>query len=516
VVTKQRQFRSILFEDVEARAELNRASAPAYFSDLNLDQILESIVAGREHYHLKPIFYERLKDSDAVHYRQQVLADLEKAPVAECVTAFAHAMSRMREQLTLAGKLRLPYQQERWFLDAAGVYCEAVVTFSRALGQSQLDSRGLGAFREYLSRYRESARFIELLADTNRLQKRLSDLTYLIHIRGRRVRVRRFDQEADYSTEVLRTFERFKQREAQDYRIAFGETRDMNGVEGSILDLVARLYSDVFSELTAYRGLHQDCLDQTVEDFDREVQFYLAYLAYIEPLKAAGLGFCYPQISQVGEGVSARDTFDLALAGKLVPQEAAVVCNDFELKGGERIVLVSGPNQGGKTTFARSFGQLHHLASLGYPVPGTGAKLALFDQIFTHFEREEAPANLSGKLEDDLVRLTDVFRSATSESLIILNEIFTSTTLNDARFLGRKVIEKVIEFDLTCIYVTFVDELASLDPSVVSMVSTMVPGSSVERTFKVVRLPADGRAYAVAIAEQHGLTYQRLKARVSS
>jgi len=509
-------FFSILFDESGIGTGIDGRESPEFFTDLNLDQIVASITAGREEYNLKPFFHTPLSRVETIYYRHEILRDLENQALFGHIKSFAQKMRAMRGHLAQADKLRYKCQKQRWFLEAADIYCDAVSGLTHDLTLADLRSRGFLAFREYLTTYTRSGDFASLLAETQKLKADLSGVRYCLHIKGNRITVNRFGSEPDYSADVLQTFEKFKQGSVKEYRFNFSSDPEMNHIEAAVLDLVALRYPEIFSSLDQYCHRHRDYLDATIAVYDREVQFYVACLEHIERFKPAGLLFCYPTVSDRSKEVYGHEVFDLALANNLLRNRTPVVTNDFYLKDPERIFVVSGANQGGKTTFARTIGQLHYLASIGCPVPGREARLFLFDRLFTHFEREEDLQNLSGKLEDDLLRIHKILDRATPNSILIMNESFSSTTLNDALFLGKQVMQRIIRRDMLCVSVTFLDELASLSETTVSMVSTVVPEDPALRTFKIVRRPADGLAYAMAIAEKYRLTYENVKERIAS
>jgi DNA mismatch repair protein MutS len=508
-------FYSILVEGSGDDAIKETPNAPDFFVDLNLDQIIDAITIGKDEYNLKPFFHTPLKDVNAITYRQEIMRDLENKHTFDHITAFAKQMRLMREHLQQSAKLRYKYQKESWFLDAVEIYCDAVDALAENLAHVDLRSSGLSAFRHYLGDYIESDRFGSLVTETQKLKIQLASVQYCVLIKGNAIKVRKYESEIDYSADVLEAFSKFKQGAVKTHLAKFSDWVEMNHIEERILDFVAQLYPEIFSELDRYCSQNRNYLDEKIGIFDREVQYYISYLEYIQKFKRAGLDFTYPLMASDDKEIYEYDGFDLALANKLLSEKTSIICNDFFLRGKERIIIVSGPNQGGKTTFARTFGQLHYLANMGCPVPGTKARLLLFDRLFTHFEKEENIANLRGKLEDDLVRIHDIIDRMTSRSIVIMNESFTSTTLQDAIFLSEQVMRRIVEADLLCLCVTFLDELASSGDTVVSMVSTVVPDNPASRTYKIIRRPADGLAYALSIAEKYRLTYDCLKDRIS-
>jgi hypothetical protein len=504
---------SILFGRPEAVGD---APEPSFFSDLNLDQVFAEVAANRGQYKLAPFFRMPLHDPAAVKYRHEVLRDLEDRGTLAAVETFAKRMLAVRDELARARTLRYRYQKEVWFLSAARGYCAAVGEYAAALTRADIDSRGLTAIRDFLVGYAASATFTALAEEAAQVDKGLDGVAYCVNVRGPRVTVTRYEGEADFSADVAATFAKFAVGSVTDYRGTLRNWPEMDHVEEWIADRVARLYPSEFAALDDFCARHGGFVDETVAAYDREVQFYLAYLDFIAPLRAAGLVFCYPQLSADDKETDVAGAFDLALAAKLAPRFNDVVSNDFRLSGQERIIVVTGPNHGGKTTFARMVGQLHYLASLGLPVPARHARLLLPDQVFTHFEREEDLATLRGKLADELVRIHDALASATGSSLLVMNESFSSTTLRDATFIGQQVLAQMTELGLLGVFVTFVDELASATEACVSMVGNVNPDDPAERTFKIVRKQADGLAYATAIARKYRLTYPQLKERLAS
>ena len=478
--------------------------------DLALDGVIEQVAPARVAGDVAALYRRIPLTVETVEYRQGVLADLdESAPVRAAIEEFTLLMRDIRGALLPRVSPEFRQARHAHFAAAAIRYCAVVERMRDALAAARPTSPGLRSWLAYLREYAGGAAFSDLRDTATRVVEDVARVEYGVKIEGTSITVLASLTGPTLGEEIERTFARFRDGDAPSVSIETEPASDTKRLDEVIIERVARIYPEPFAALEAFAEGHAHFIPEAVSRFEREVRFYTEYLAFLRPLRAAGLAFCRPSVTARAD-FRLRDSFDLAVADRLVDEGRPVVVNDVDLAGKERIAVVTGPNQGGKTTFARMVGQAHVLGALGLWVPGTSASIALPDRVLTHFEREEVVADMRGKLEDDLRRAQEMMAGAGSESVLIFNEVLTSTTLDDARDMGERILRRVIELGCRAVFVTFVDELSTLDPSIVSLVCGVAEDDPTRRTFRIERRPAEGLAYAAALAERYGLTYDAL------
>ncbi len=504
-------FQSILGINRLEELEPEKIVMPKHFYDLNLDQVVQDIMDEQKLYDLHRYYYFTAGQED-ISYRLEVLKDLEREELLQSVTDFTIGIRKAKEYLAYSKDTEYIVQKRKWRLDAADSYMSSILKLKQALEEEEINSSGFYSFLEWLKQYTLSEEFLLLKEDTERLVAKFEQMTFQLQLKRDRIIIHPKYLEEDYCKQLQDTFREESEEKHYYQKNPFG-TPLLSALEGTILEVMNRNYSQTFLDLEDYDKKHQDFFSQMILDFECESQFYLAFIRYRKRMEDMGFHFCYPEVKDRG-GFRITEGYDLALAKKNGGQKKPVVFNDCYLEKGERFFVITGPNQGGKTTFARALGQIVYFSSLGLMVPCRTASLPYFAGIYTHFASEENLDTGAGKLKEELLRLKEMLPYVSKHSFIIINEIFTSATSYDAYIMGKRVINRFVEEDCLGAYVTHIHELTKGDDRIVSLVAALLSEDSNIRTFKLERKPAEGKSYANTVVEKHRMTYQAIKERL--
>lgn len=188
-----------------------------------------------------------------------------------------------------------------------------------------------------------------------------------------------------------------------------------------------------------------------------ELGFYIGCLNLRERLLAKAVPVCVPEPVAANESLlHARGLYDLSLTlGMADP----VVRNDVRADN-DRLVIITGANRGGKTTFLRSVGLAQLLMQCGAFVPAEKYRAGVCKGIFTHFKRGEDAAMRSGKLDEELTRMSAIVDRLIPGSLVLLNESFASTNEREGSEIARQIVRALLERGVKVMYVTHLFDLA--------------------------------------------------------
>ena len=490
---------------------------PAFFRDLNLDQVIERIRLdwGEE----VSAFYSYFPaDRDCSDYRREVLSDMKQNGLYPTLHNFSGVMKERREAAVRKGEAKSGLQKAVWHLREVGCYCKAFGQLSRRIGEMELKSRGMQAFRCYLQQYLTSEGFQKMQSDTAGLLKELEGLRLVLTYDEDRITVTEGETEGQYDAFLEKCFPGHGKSLVSPFLAQTGLVE----LEEALLKALRKRKPAFFSGAERFYAEYETYADAVLIRFAGEIGYYLSFYRFETRMRERGFAFSEPLIAEErfglrGQtdkevGMYARGLYDLALAcsGK------DVVANDMAIHPGERFLLLTGPNQGGKTTFARSMGQLVYFARMGLDVPAVSAAVYPFTDIVSHFAVEESVETGRGKLREELERLADIMAASMEDGaflFVIMNELFTTAANFDACIMGKRVLEHFLNRGCRGIYVTHLSGLAGEYSRLVSL-RAMLDGEG-RRTFRIERNTEETRADTGSLVGKHGLTYRQLKERLA-
>ena len=196
-------------------------------------------------------------------------------------------------------------------------------------------------------------------------------------------------------------------------------------------------------------GLAADALAKSAEHIgsffhmlQTELAFYIGCLNLHERLLQLGTPFTFPSAGEFSPPrLSSEDLYDLSLA---LSMNKRPVGNDVNADG-KSLIIVTGANQGGKTTFVRSLGLAQLMTQSGMFAPAARLELNIVDGVFTHFKREEDATMKSGKFDEELSRMNDIVNVLTPHAMLLFNESFAATNEREGSEIGRQIVSALLE-----------------------------------------------------------------------
>ncbi len=188
-----------------------------------------------------------------------------------------------------------------------------------------------------------------------------------------------------------------------------------------------------------------------------ELAFYLGANNLYEELLSLNLPLSFPIPYESDRRIRKfSGLYDISLA---LTKRENIVGNDLNAEEKD-LYVITGANRGGKTTFLRSIGQAQILMQSGLFVPAKSFSANINNKLFTHFYRKEDPQLESGKLDEELKRLSRIVNDIQINSLLLLNESFSSTNEQEGSEIAIEIIDALTENNIEVFYVTHLYEFA--------------------------------------------------------
>jgi len=426
-------------------------NADALIQDLELTTLWNAMAGG------DPFFFDvcrrvvltGLDDPDAITYRQGILADClaHREVVREIYVLTVETLQAARR----VWRGSLPESALYGSVQLLELFVETLTRLRRITDQhaATFRSEGLRALFGMLAAELDDDYFAEIKEHLARLRFKSGVLLSAELGKGNKGAnyvLRRFEPPAKQPL-----FSRLSGRSRAGHSFTIHE-RDEAGAR-ALSELRGRGITLVVN--AAYQSA--DHILSFLRMLQTELAFYLCGVHLHAQLTRKGEPTCFPAPVAAGTwALQAEGLYDPCLS---LMQEQRVVGNDVS-GDGKQLVMITGANQGGKSTFLRSLGLAQLMLQCGLFVPAASFRANICRAVFTHFKREEDATMQSGKLDEELSRMSDIADLVSANCLVLFNESFAATNEREGSEIARQVIHALLEAGVKVDFVTHLYDLA--------------------------------------------------------
>lgn len=540
------------------------------FHDLGLDVICREVTSEpKEQVIIAEILANLTADPAVTNYRQEIFEDLKNLP--DIRKRLVELFDKIEFSKTY-GVLRKSKDEVEgmWFLmhrfNQYRDYITCVDDLKDCLDDDRIRSEGLKGFKDYIDEIYANAHFHELKADLEKLKAETSDIqsvtlglnlnsrleaismgiisvnskpfkragivgAFADSISGDKINsgnewngdmhYRQVEASKDNSfMNVLYDYSKYAAananpllRNATVTSITQGD--GLSNTPAQFDSVLNRMLDTTAKSLRKTLDKYADQAIANIAEIIPEFVYYIRFTEFMNSLEKKGFKLCRAKaVSGEDIAMDARGFYNFKLAlNQTDPKD--IVVNDLVFDNDHTIYILTGANRGGKTTSTQGIGLLFALAQGGVYVPADSFEFAPADCIYTHFPADEDKTMDLGRLGEECIRFKEIFNSVTEDSLILMNETFSTTSFEEGYYIACDSIKALLTKGVRTIYNTHMHKLGS-DAEEFSKnnrkkaSSLVVKSEGGNRSFKLAVAPPEGSSYAADIARKYGVTYEML------
>lgn len=321
---------------------------------------------------------------------------------------------------------------------------------------------------------------------------------------------------------------------------AIGRTHSLYNENGGTNDLEAPLFREL-KEINSEYISHLDrairaYFKKSTEDiltFESQMSFYIGAKRIIDAVRARGLDMCRPKYLKMEERrLNAKGVFDLSFYTQMASSDPMgslkdkIITNDCTMDDNGRFFVLTGANNGGKTTYTRAIGIIQVMAQAGIYVPCSSCEISPVDFIYTHFPKEEEVGLNTSRFTQECKQFKVTVDNATRYSMLLLNESIQSTTPTECVFIATELTKIFRCIGVRGVYATHLLELAKNldklnaevegDTKLVSIVTTVDTTADNKRLYRIVKSAPQEFGYAQTIYKKFGVSFEEVQKRMKN